>query len=444
MIGFVACLRILARYVVLVVVAFVFVSVSVWTDDGWDMAAIRAQPAANKASKKKKKSIRKNKKGKGSDAKPWYEGVSGDDQERAKALFDAGVAQHKQLFYSEAIIKYRQAVVYWDHPDIHYNLARAYISLGQSVDAYKSLLSAMKYGTLSLTAQDWATAQEYKTLLEGQLARIEVSCRVDGAVVTVDDEELFKGPGEKELLLVPGAHRVIARKADYLDASEWLQLNPGDRKRVELEPMSLATIAKLTVTCEESDAAVILDGAPLMGCPGSIEKVVAPDTPHVLTISRPGHITAQRSVELSPGQSLEVAMRTRTAEDMVSVRPWKPWKPWAVVGTGAVVGLLGGLLQWRAVATMDDFNREFSEFCADTGGCMAEDVPDLIGKRDTATLENRIGVSLMVVGGTVLVAGVTLALLNQPRLVPRETPSTIAITPMVSTRDAGIVVDFSF
>lgn len=382
--------------------------------------------------------------------KPWYRGVSDTDQERAKTLFTEGVALHKQLFYSDAIAKYQQALTHWDHPDIHYNLARAHISLGQSIDAYNELLASMKYGKISLTEEDWATAQEYKTLLEAQIARIEVSCAIDGAVVTVDDKELFRGPGKKELLVLPGPHRVSATKAEHQDADEWLQVNPGERKRVELTPMSLALISRLQVSCDEPDAAVILDGAPLMACPGTVERIVPPGTPLILTISRPGRITAQQTLQLKPGQRMQVALQTQEIAEMVSVRRWQPWKQWAVMGTGAGLGVLGGLLQWQAVSEMDSFNSAFTEICGDEEnplseiGCLPGEVPQVIDKRDRATLLNRAGVGLMVIGGVVLVGGVTMALLNQSRLVSAERASAISVTPTVGPRTAGVLVGGSF
>ena len=425
------------------------------TDSSWTLSSAHAQPRKKRKPRKQPKKQPKDGQTAGqkdgqkqADSKPWYQGVSVADQDRAKGLFGEGVALHKQLFYAEAIAKYKEALSHWDHPDIHYNLARAYISQGKPVEAYGSLQSSMKFGKISLTEQDWATAKEYQTLLEGQLARVQVKCATENAVVTVDDQELFRGPGEKELLVVPGPHRVIARKDGYMDADEWLQINPGETKSLELNPLSLALVSRLEVSCTEPGAAVILDGAPLMACPNRTEKVVAPSTPHLLTISRPGRITSQQSVEIAPGQSMKIELETSVAKDVITVRRYKVWQPWAVAGTGAALGLVGGLLQWRAVSNIDSFNREFAAVCSGFGqlGCFPNEVPHLINRKDAALRQNRLGITFMALGGATLVAGISLALLNQPRLIERERKikSGVSITPTVSPRNVGLVIDYSY
>lgn len=56
--------------------------------------------------------------------RPWAKGVPKAKQDAAIALFAEGTELFKNSFFVRAVEKYREAIKQWDHPAIHFNLAR--------------------------------------------------------------------------------------------------------------------------------------------------------------------------------------------------------------------------------------------------------------------------------------------------------------------------------
>jgi hypothetical protein len=166
--------------------------------------------------------------------RPWISGVSQEQQERAKALYQAGNRYLADAFYAEAVAKYREALQHWSHPGIHYNLALALVSIDRLVEAHESIGEALRYGPDALQPDEYRRARDYQRLLRGQLAQVEVVCQEPGAVVTLDGKALFTGPGEVALMVMPGKHQVVASKARYITTSQAITLAAASDTRVEL------------------------------------------------------------------------------------------------------------------------------------------------------------------------------------------------------------------
>ena len=63
----------------------------------------------------------------GGGEKPWRIGVSAAKRQRALALFRQGNALIIRLKHSKALALYREAIRYWDHPSIQFNIAQCLI-----------------------------------------------------------------------------------------------------------------------------------------------------------------------------------------------------------------------------------------------------------------------------------------------------------------------------
>lgn len=169
--------------------------------------------------------------------KPWTAGVSMEQRQAARDIFLAGNKLFNEALFGKAAEKYKQALALLPHPFIHYNLAVAQINLGQHLEAYRSLQSALQYGAEHLGQTKHRQALSYLAMLEKQLARIAVACAQPGARVTLDGRILFHGPGEHEELVYAGEHQLVATGAGHVPDTERVVLAPGQRLRVELEPL---------------------------------------------------------------------------------------------------------------------------------------------------------------------------------------------------------------
>jgi hypothetical protein len=165
---------------------------------------------------------------------PWTEGVSVADMKAANELLLAGNVFLRDAFFREAAARYREAIAIWDHPAFHFNLAMAQRALDQPIEAHRSLGLATRHGPAALGQSKFEHAERMRALLEEQLGHVEVICEEAGAEVTLDGEPLFTGPGARTVLVRPGPHQLVARKAGRIPATEPIAPAPGEHVRVEL------------------------------------------------------------------------------------------------------------------------------------------------------------------------------------------------------------------
>ncbi|REG19090.1 hypothetical protein ATI61_12340 [Archangium gephyra] len=167
--------------------------------------------------------------------RPWAKGVSPEQQQAAMALFQSANSLLKESVFVQAVEKYRKALEAWPHPAIHYNLALALMNLDQPVEVHEQLVAALRYGPAPLENEKYEYARNYKTLMERQLARVDIACDTPGATVTLDGQTLFVAPGKFSGLVRPGAHSIVATKEGFLPTDQSRTLLPGETAALELK-----------------------------------------------------------------------------------------------------------------------------------------------------------------------------------------------------------------
>jgi hypothetical protein len=167
--------------------------------------------------------------------RPWAKGVLEVNQTKALELFRDGNAALKESLFVKAAATYRQALTFWDHPAVHYNLALALVNLDQPVETHEHLVKALAYGAAPLDSDKFDQAQRYKSLVEKQLTKIKVTCDLSGASVKLDGQQLFVGPGKYEAMIRSGSHTLLATRDEYLPSEESLKLIGGEEKSIALQ-----------------------------------------------------------------------------------------------------------------------------------------------------------------------------------------------------------------
>lgn len=167
-------------------------------------------------------------------SRPWAKGVSHDEQEAARALFDQGNALLRDSIFVGGAEKYKEALTHWDHPAIHYNLVLALLNLDQPIEVYQHLQKAMQYGAAPLGDDKFQQAKAYMTLVEKQLARVDIRCELDGAKVVMDGRPLFTAPGHYQELVRAGPHTIVATREGYLTRETSPSLAPGKTTSLDL------------------------------------------------------------------------------------------------------------------------------------------------------------------------------------------------------------------
>jgi hypothetical protein len=178
-----------------------------------------------------------------SDVRPWAQGVAPDAQKKALELFREGNAQLNDGFFVEAAAKYTEALKYWDHPAISYNLALALNKLDKPVETYEQLEKSMRYGVAPLEKDKFDRAGDLFISVGRQIADIEISCQKAGAKISVDGKEVFTAPGAYKARVKAGKHTFVAEKEGYSVQAMAPYIGPGEPYRLDLK---LYTAEELT------------------------------------------------------------------------------------------------------------------------------------------------------------------------------------------------------
>ncbi|MBL9038305.1 MAG: PEGA domain-containing protein [Archangium sp.] len=176
--------------------------------------------------------------------RPWAKGVPPDNQRAALQLFREGNVLLKDTLFKAAAEKYREALGLWDHPGIHYNMALAYLQIAPPEETYTHITAALRYGRAALDADKFEQATRYKTLLEGQLSNVEITCDTDGATVKLDGKLLFTSPGHFKGMVRAGEHTILASKDGYVTTEQTQIMQAGQASSYNLK---LFTTEDLTV-----------------------------------------------------------------------------------------------------------------------------------------------------------------------------------------------------
>ena len=172
-----------------------------------------------------------------------YKTVSKADEDRAVTAFRQANDYLNNGLFPQAAARYREALSFWDHPAVHYNLALALINLDQPIEVFDQLNEAIKYGNDPIGQDKFDHAKEYLKLVAGQLADIEVSCTKVGAKISVDGKEVFTAPGSYKAKVRVGKHTFYGDKEGYNARVTAPFIGPGETFRIELK---LYTAKELT------------------------------------------------------------------------------------------------------------------------------------------------------------------------------------------------------
>jgi hypothetical protein len=226
-------------------------------------------------------------------------------------------------------------------------------------------------------------------------------------------------------------------------------LEPEEYRSAEdYQKLLRGRIAELTVACDEPGAVVSLDGKNILKGPGKTRVFVLPGQ-HELVARKPGYLATHHALTLIAATPVSVHMRMLPeSEALITSRAWPAWQPWTVVGTGAGVGLVGGLLEWRADSNNRALQRLFREHCEAPNGCREAEYTDEMESRQLRyRWYRRLGHGALATGGAAMIGGLVLVYLNRPHEI--ENPERrhlvrVTATPIVRPDMGGMFFNVSF
>jgi hypothetical protein len=199
-------------------------------------------------------------------------------------------------------------------------------------------------------------------------------------------------------------------------------------------------IATLAVTCSQPEVVVTLDGQPLAGCPGTLERRVAPGH-HQIVATRPGFLTRTVEIVVLGGKRERVALEFEPLSSAGTlVHRWRGWVPWAVLGAGVLTAGAGGAIQSLAISDRDQYYAQL-DTCG-LAGCSSGEYSSTL--KDRAIIENRIAIGLLAVGGAAAVVGGVMVYLNRGRIVYPENASGVRTSIAALPGGAALAVSGRF
>ncbi len=199
-------------------------------------------------------------------------------------------------------------------------------------------------------------------------------------------------------------------------------------------------IGELMVRCTDPGIALTLDGKPLATCPASEHRRVALG-PHQVVGAKPGFLTRTTEVFVLGGKRELVTMSLVSLEHAGTItHRWPIGVPWLVLGSGLAVTGIGGLLQLKAAADMNSYDRAIRQNCRGLG-CDPGAVDG--GLRARAIRENQLAIGLFAIGAATAVVGGSMLYLNRAHAIyPAIDGPRIGVTPTRS--GASLVVRGAF
>jgi tetratricopeptide (TPR) repeat protein len=203
-------------------------------------------------------------------------------------------------------------------------------------------------------------------------------------------------------------------------------------------------IGEIEVRCAQPGTEVRVDGRPFLACPGQKRERILPG-PHVLLTSGAGFLPESRDilVQAAKPESFEVELMP-LSEATRTERRWPVWQPWVVIGGGAVLFGMAGVLRWQAKTHNDEYGADVARLCQEMP-CTKSDLP--LATRKLERRADRENTSALAVGGVAAastVAGLVLVLLNLPRQVVTSEPRRAMLAPLLSREAAGLSLTASF
>jgi hypothetical protein len=172
---------------------------------------------------------------------PAPEGTPSED-ERARALFSAGIAKIRDENWREAESDFRRSYELVPRASTLYNLALVVFKQGRLTE---SLALASELIRTADPARDAKHRQNAATLIariEQQMSVVEVTVAPADAAITVDGHPAEGVGARRRLIIEPGRHRLKCARAGYTAESMEMALSSGKERMIDvkLEPVKPA------------------------------------------------------------------------------------------------------------------------------------------------------------------------------------------------------------
>jgi tetratricopeptide (TPR) repeat protein len=325
-----------------------------------------------------------------------------DARAEAKKHYDRAMELNEDGQVAEAVIELKRCYDLSPHHTVLYNLGQAYITLAKPVEAVAALQRYLDEGGKDIKPARRAEVEQEIARQKTRIATLEIRGLPDGAVVTIDGDDVGKVPLVAPLRVGVGKHVVAATAAGYEPGEEKIEIAGEDRKVVDL---------KLVPRPAQPFPAA---------APAPVPASVPAPAPNMLS-------TSATWAQPAPGTSLAPPQ----GDVAVSAERWK----WSSLRIGGIVaasvgaaGLVTGGILWEVAKDKNsEANNQLpsSYLQARSTRNRAEDL---------ATGAN----ACLIAGGVLAGVGVITTLLS---FIDDSPPKSVALAPTLGPNFAGLTMN---
>jgi len=211
-------------------------------------------------------------------------------------------------------------------------------------------------------------------------------------------------------------------------------------------------LADVEVSCDKVGAKVALDGKEVFVAPGSHKAKVRVGK-HTFYGEKEGYNARVTAPFIGPGETFRIELKLYTAEELTRYRRrWdRTWMPYVVIGSGALIGIIGDVFELSAQSSYKDFDDAVAKCNTMAMGCPTG-TAGLLDMRNSGDSKRTIGYVGYGVAGAAIVTGTVLAILNrrQPyQIRPEDLDAekgkpSVSVAPVVSPGMTGAAVQGHF
>ncbi len=248
-------------------------------------------------------------------------------EERARALFEEGMAHAAQERWVPALEAFRRSIELAEVPVTLFNIGSVLMRLGRMQEAVATF---ERYLALTDDPRERAEAQALIEQARGAVRSLRLTVSPPDARVAVDGIHIPGNGTERVIPVDPGTHRLSVRASGF------------DRSELTIEPETEALTVRLTpqpalvvVRASQADAVIVVDG--VRQGRGEAQLELDAGRHHLRVDAGDGYTPFERTIQLEPGErrNVEAAL---SRDEPVYRRGWF----WGVLGATAVA-IAGGV-----------------------------------------------------------------------------------------------------
>ena len=258
-------------------------------------------------------------------------------QAEARQHFQTGTQHYQAGRFAEAIEEFRTAYRLYASPTILFNLAQAYRSDGQLVNAIATFRRYLEDAEGALSAQQRQEVLDVIAEIESSRAVLSFEVEPAGVTVILDGRELGTSPLPRGVEVMPGEHTITLRMTDYDPHEERITVNAHERRLYQYLLQPVERNAGITVQAEPSHAVIRWDREEVGR--GTFTDRIRPGR-HTLRVEAEGFVPEERTVEVG-------VLRRETVQVSLQRRPRSvltQWWFWTAIGGAVATGVILGIV----------------------------------------------------------------------------------------------------